>query len=196
MLGAAREEAQDRLEARHLEAQANLAKKEVAPPAAALMELAPKAAAPEPRPGVQAAPSRASAELSAGLVSSMAPRAKAKAAVPRAPALPKDPALPTWTLEPGPEGSTRVEVRVPGPAEPLLLQRRASGVTLPKPQAREQLGADLVLWRWQLRLSVGDALDLYLLSAPVAEPAQLPETGPVDGYRARIYPIQKKDPAP
>jgi len=57
-----------------------------------------------------------------------------------------------------------------------------------RPQAKEELQPPLPLWRWQVRLSTGDALDLYLLNAPMADPTQLPETGPVDGFRARIHP--------
>jgi hypothetical protein len=49
----------------------------------------------------------------------------------------------------------------------------------------------LVQGRAELRLAAGDVLDLYLLNAPVAEPARLPETGPVDGFRARIHPAAK-----
>jgi hypothetical protein len=47
-------------------------------------------------------------------------------------------------------------------------------------------------WRTTTRLTEGDVLDLYLLNTPVPEPAKLAETGPVDGFRARIHPAEKK----
>ena len=50
----------------------------------------------------------------------------------------------------------------------------------------------LVRWQGDVRLAAGDVLDLYLLNTPVADPALLPETGPVDGYRVRIHPPERK----
>ncbi|MCM2250288.1 MAG: hypothetical protein NDI58_06990, partial [Geothrix sp.] len=96
---------------------------------------------------------------------------------------------PVWTLEPLPDGATRVRVAAAPGAHVALLRRSRSGVEALKPEPLEASGP----WTFRVRLAPGDALDLYVLDAPVADAAQLPETGPVDGFRARIHPAAKKD---
>jgi hypothetical protein len=96
-------------------------------------------------------------------------------------------AAPVWTLETLPDGSTRVAVMVPQEAQVALLRRGSSGVEVLKPTPGSEP------WRFQFRLAPGDALDLYVLNAPAADPARLPEAGSVDGFRARIHPAAPKD---
>jgi hypothetical protein len=50
--------------------------------------------------------------------------------------------------------------------------------------------------RYLVRLKAGDVLDLYASAHPVADPSKLPETGPMAGFRARIFPAEKKEPVP
>lgn len=162
-------------DSRRMEAQDSLAKKAEAPrptASAALME-ATGAISPPPA----------------------APKAKASGGV-RVSAAVADVAnianvAPAWALEPQPDGMTRVTVIAPRVPQALLLKRGASGVEVVKPQVGEARMEGATRWRFQIRLATGDVLDLYLLNTPSNEPAQLPETGPVDGFRARIYPAEK-----
>jgi hypothetical protein len=96
---------------------------------------------------------------------------------------------PVWTLETLPDGATRVRVAAAPGAHVALLRRNRSGVEALRPEPLEASGP----WTFRVRLAPGDGLDLYVLNAPVADAAQLPETGPVDGFRARIHPAGKKD---
>lgn len=97
-------------------------------------------------------------------------------------------ATPKWILEALSDGSTRVTVGAPREAHVVLLRRGPSGVEVLKPAT----AAASEPWQFQLRLAPGDALDLYVMDSPVADPVRLPETGPVDGFRARIHPPAKK----
>ncbi|WP_291270696.1 hypothetical protein [Geothrix sp.] len=100
---------------------------------------------------------------------------------------------PTWSLELQPDGITRVLVTAAREAEVAVLRRTASSVEVLKLRVIEDRPQALVRWVGQVRLGPGDALDLYLTKGPVADPAKLPETGPVEGFRARIHPAEKKD---
>lgn len=97
---------------------------------------------------------------------------------------------PTWTLEPGADGLTRLSVRGPEGASAVLLKRGAVGVAVVALERVATRGG-MDHWRGQVRLADGEVLDLYLLNSPPAEPARLPESGPVDGFRARIHPAAK-----
>ncbi len=97
---------------------------------------------------------------------------------------------PAWTLETLADGSTRITVMGAAGTQAVLLRRRATGVEVLTLTLLER-GRELTSWRADIRLVAGDALDLYLLNAPVAEPARLPEAGPVDGFLARIHPAPK-----
>lgn len=97
---------------------------------------------------------------------------------------------PGWTLEPQADGTTRVLVKSPLGATAVLLRRRTAGVEVLALKLIDP-GGDMDRWRVEVRLAEGDVLDLYLLNAPVVDPARLPETGPVDGFRVRIYPATK-----
>jgi hypothetical protein len=97
---------------------------------------------------------------------------------------------PTWKLEPLSDGSIRVLVKGPVGTQAVVLRRGASGVQVLVMQLIDS-GGDMAWWRAATRLAEGDVLDLYLLNAPVPEPAKLPETGPVDGFRARIHPAER-----
>jgi len=69
-----------------------------------------------------------------------------------------------------------------------VLQRTPSGATglSPRDSAPGEGGKTRSLF--ELTLGAKDALDVYVLAAPVAEPAVLPETGAVQGERRRVYP--------
>jgi hypothetical protein len=134
---------------------------------------------------VSAAPAPASAPGSAP-GSAPAPRAAAKATVPPTTGLASQ--TPIWTMESLADGSTRLTVMAFRQAQVVLLRRGASGVEVLKPAT----AADAEPWQFQLRLAPGDVLDLYVMNGPVADPARLPATGPVDGFRARIHPPAKK----
>jgi hypothetical protein len=99
---------------------------------------------------------------------------------------------PTWTLEVRPDGSRGLTVAAARGQQVVVLRRRTAGVEVLSLRALKAGEGALVLWQGDVRLAAGDTLDLYLLNAPVADPALLPETGPVDGYRVRIYPPEKK----
>lgn len=99
--------------------------------------------------------------------------------------------IPIWTLDPQPDGSTRVTVAAPRGHQAILLKRGASGIEVLKLQAIEDRPGAPVQWRGRVHLAAGDVLDLYLMNGPVTDPARLPETGPVDGFRARIHPAAK-----
>lgn len=101
----------------------------------------------------------------------------------------------TWTLAPLPDGATLVTVSAPTGAPVVLLRRAPGGVEVLRAQVSAG-GSGRTQWQYRLRLKEGEALDLYQLDAPVADPAALPETGPVAGFRTRIHPAAKKDPAP
>jgi len=174
-------------EFRRAEARDNLAKKAEAPKPAAVVEvLASVAPAPAAKTSRRDQPAQEVAALSPGVVSGVvggvapAPsrRVEWKAAAGY---------KPTWTLEPRPGGVTRITVKGPTGAAAVLLKRHAAGVEVLVLQAIDP-GGEMARWACETRLAVGDALDLYLLNAPAAEPARLPETGPVEGFRARIHP--------
>ena len=99
-------------------------------------------------------------------------------------------AAPQWRVVPGPNGSIQVTVLASPKAQVLLLKRGRAGVEVLRLQMQAGARGDLVSWRTQVHLAPGDALDLYLLNYPVADPSKLPETGPVDGFRVRIHPAK------
>jgi len=177
-------------EFRRADAQDHLAKKAEAPKPAAVVEvLASVAPPPAAQKAKQDRPAQAFAEVSPGVVSGVvggvapAPprRVEGKAAAAF---------KPTWTLEPRPGGVTRIQVKGPAGASAVLLKRGATGVEVIALKMTDP-GGEQASWFAETRLAAGDALDLYLLNAPAAEPARLPESGPVDGFRARIHPSVK-----
>ena len=163
MADAARERSQ--MEYRRMEARDSMAKQAEAPRAAAMEAIGAIAPPPEA--------TKAKATGGVGMSAVVATFA------------------PAWTLDLQPDGSTRVRVTAPRGPQVLLLRRGASGVEVLKLQPIEDRRSALVQWRGQVRLAPGDVLDLYLLDAPVADAAQLPETGPVGGFRVRIHPAGK-----
>lgn len=177
-------------EFRRADTQDNLAKKAEAPKPAAVVEvLASVAPAPAVKTTKRDQPAQGVAALSpgvvAGVVGGVAPapprRVEWKAAAQF---------KPSWTLEPRPDGLTHITVKGPVGAAAVLLKRNAAGVELLVLQVIDP-GGEMARWACETRLAAGDALDLYLLNAPVADPARLLETGPVDGFRARIFPASK-----
>jgi len=100
-------------------------------------------------------------------------------------------AIPTWTLDTLSDGSTQVTVMAPPGTQALLLKRPATGVEVTKLFMVDGLKDGATRWQGKVRLAEGDVLDLYVLNAPVADPAKLPETGPVNGYRVRIHPATR-----
>lgn len=102
---------------------------------------------------------------------------------------------PAWDVATRADGTLRVTV-LALPGRPVLLLRRgATGVAVVRPVDVGREGPRL-RWRIDLRPIPGEALDLYILNAPVADPARLPAEGPVDGFRTRIPVPEKKAPAP
>jgi hypothetical protein len=189
---------------RRAEARDQLYKKaEARPAAAAVMDVvsANRGDAPERKAVTQDKVAGGVPGVSGGVVggevggvvasSSSPTAAKAKAVGDLAMNAAASPAMPTWALETQPDGRTRVTVTAPRGRPVTLLRRGSAGVEVLPLQASDDRGKALIQWRAELRLAAGDALDLYLLNAPVAEPAKLPETGPVDGFRVRIYPASK-----
>lgn len=102
---------------------------------------------------------------------------------------------PAWGVAARADGSLRVTV-LALPAQPVLLLRRgAAGVAVVRPVAEGREGPR-IRWRLEFRPVPGEALDLYILNAPVTDPARLPAEGPVDGFRTRIPVPERKVPAP
>ena len=202
---------------RRVEARDQLAKKAEAPrPAAALMEVAPAPRADKQKVSAESQISSPGAVLGGvvggaigGGVSGPASKAtgaaqdgrlRDTAASPVAAAPAKSARrtewkaagvfAPAWTLEPRPDGLTRVSVLGPAGTQAVLLRRRVAGVDVLALKVLDS-GSDQTRWQAEIRLAPGDALDLYLLNAPVAEPAKLPETGLLEGFRVRIHPVSK-----
>jgi len=177
-------------EFRRADARDNLAKKAEAPKPAAVVEVvASVASLPTARTSKVGPPAQEVAALSPGVVGGFVGGAAPSPARPvewKAAAEFK----PSWSLEARPDGVTRITVKGPAGASGVLLKRGAAGVEVLTPRVIDP-GGELASWSAETRLAPGDALDLYLLNAPVAEPARLPESGPVDGFRERIYPAPK-----
>jgi hypothetical protein len=125
-----------------------------------------------------------------------APPAPAIATIAKAEDLPsappaKDMLPPRWSLAPATDGLTQVTVWAPRSTLLVLLKRGMTGVESLKLRLQEGAQGDLLPWGTQVRLAPGEALDLYFLNHIVADPSGLPETGPVDGFRARIHPAER-----
>jgi len=181
----------DQAEQLRAEAQGKAAKKAVAsqPVAAAVVEVqAAPASTPEAkRPALERANlagAASGAMLSPGVTTGSA-HAKASTST-----------APTWSLQTRPDGSTVVEVVAARTVQLVLLQRGPSGVVVLNLQPQKDLPGDRRIWRCAVRLLQDDTLDLYQLDQSVADPTQLPETGPVAGFRVRIHPASKKAPKP
>lgn len=165
----------------------------------------PAPAAPEasaPAPGVPAAgrsvqaervqAERVQAEDQARKVQENLAGARAGAAVvevvPREAAAPaktarRAPAAPVWRATRLADGTLEVEVTAPAGSEVLLLRRAPAVTVFRLPSAAPGQ------WGGRIPVTDGQAVDLYVLPGPVADPAGLPETGPVAGFRARIHPV-------
>lgn len=104
------------------------------------------------------------------------------------------PPSPSWSFEPAPAGQFSLKV-LWGPQGHLYLLHRDQGgasVLAPISMAAQPDGKTASHFRG----SVGtqDKLDLYLLPEAAATPASLPAEGPVPGFRARVWPEEKKAP--
>lgn len=106
------------------------------------------------------------------------------------------PARPTWTLAPQPDGTTLVTVTAPPEAQVWLLQRGDGGVDVLQDLAVAHKEVREAQRRYLARLKAGDRLDLYVTAHPIADPAKLPETGPVADFRARIFPAGESEAIP
>ena len=138
----------------------------------------------------QAPAARVVEVLAAGAPTPVAARAKAAPAQGRLDEA-SGTALPTWTLALQPDGTTLVTVSAPQHAPVELLKRGAGSVEVLQGRALVSMETRQAQWRFRVRLKAGDALDLYLPPRAVRDPAGLPETGPVEGFRARIFPAGK-----
>jgi hypothetical protein len=100
---------------------------------------------------------------------------------------------PTWTLDAAPAGTFRLTVRW-GPGGHLyLLRRDASGVSVLAPTA-SPLQEGKRESRFTGALGTGSVLDLYLLPEASKTPEALPAEGALQGFRARVWPVEKKAP--
>lgn len=144
---------------------------------------APVPAAQDQRQKAAEAPPPAPAAAAVEVRSGLAPEGL------RARRAPED-SEPLWTLVPQPDGTTLVTVWAPRSAPVVLLRRGEGGVEVLQGRAMAE-AEGRIRREYRVRLKAGDALDLYRLDAPVADPARLPETGPVEGFRARIHPAAK-----
>jgi hypothetical protein len=90
-----------------------------------------------------------------------------------------------------PDGSTLVTVTAPGDAQVVLLKRGATGVAVVTLTPGQADPGATRQWFGRVHLEDHAVLDLYVLTSPAADPAGLPETGPVAGFRARIHPAGK-----
>ncbi len=104
------------------------------------------------------------------------------------------PSQPTWTFEPAPAGQFNLTV-LWGPTGHLYLLKRGSTATSwLAPVSSEPQSDGRMLSRFKGALGTGDQLDLYLLPQPADAPASLPSEGTVGGFRARVWPLEKKKP--
>lgn len=183
-------------------------------PAAVPLELVPhleKAAPPPQAPGsvpggvvsgvvggvvggmVGGAPAQAQDRIQKQAQDQAQTRAKAEARRAEAAAVTAVPVkalAPDWHLAFLAGDLAEVLVNAPRGAQVFLLKRSPAGVGVQAARASEPEG-NRVRWRFLVRLGAADALDLYLPAHAVPDPAALPETGPVDGFRARIFPEAK-----
>lgn len=99
---------------------------------------------------------------------------------------------PTWTLAREADGRTRVTVTAAPGAWPYLLKRTAEGVVVVDLEPGSDTPGIHRTWLGRVALEPGATLDLFVLAAEAAHPAELPETGPAPGFRARLHPALKK----
>lgn len=140
-------------------------------------------------------PPARSTEAMAGLASGAvapAPAAMAKAKADHRPAdaASRGAAPVRWSLKAQPDGSTAVEVWASREAQLVLLKRGPGGVAMVPllPKVATGASTETIPWRCEVRLGAEDVLDLYRLNHPVGDPLKLPESGPFEGFRARIHP--------
>jgi hypothetical protein len=98
---------------------------------------------------------------------------------------------PTWSLEPLADGRTRVAISTALGVQAIVLKRSAAGVEVLKLKVGPDPEGTGLHWEGRVSLRAGEVLDLYQVDAPVAEPSKLPESGPVNGFRARIHPASR-----
>lgn len=95
---------------------------------------------------------------------------------------------PTWRLTPQPDGQVQITVTATRRAHAVLLKRGAQGVQVIALGAGAETQDATRTWVALVRLASDEALDLYVLPVAPAQPAALPATGPVAGFRARVWP--------
>ncbi|HJW08728.1 MAG TPA: hypothetical protein VJ483_03790, partial [Holophagaceae bacterium] len=100
---------------------------------------------------------------------------------------------PTWKVTA--TGPDRYQVKATwGPGGQLYLLKRhedRAEVLIP---IREITYKDRTATWYDLTVTGTDVLDLYLLPTAPKDPTSLPAEGPVQGFRARVWPEQKKSP--
>jgi hypothetical protein len=85
-------------------------------------------------------------------------------------------------------GLARLSVTWEGPGHLYVLKRMAAGASLLAPAETSTGGAGMRTARFEFSLAEQDALDVYLLTEPAADPEALPATGALEGARRRVYP--------
>lgn len=93
---------------------------------------------------------------------------------------------PTWTLERLPDQRLRLQVvRSSGFLYLIARQPRDSHMLEPRQESTKQ-GQYQSTFEWTPR--EGEVVDLYHLLQPTPAPLALPATGPLDGWRVRVWP--------
>jgi hypothetical protein len=94
---------------------------------------------------------------------------------------------PTWTLKDRELGRPRLTVAWAAGRHLYVIKRSGAGAALLAPQKPVQAAAGTCRATFEFTASEKDHVDLYLLDHPEPDPASLPETGAVDGFRKRVF---------
>ena len=101
---------------------------------------------------------------------------------------------PRWAFSAPGDGRTTLKVQWGPQGFLYLLRRSAAGVVVLQPAATTTLPGGSKESIFTLSLAKDLVLDLYQLPGAERAPTALPETGPIFGFRARIWPPEKKTP--
>ena len=102
--------------------------------------------------------------------------------------------LPTWSFEPALAGQFKLKVLWGPQGHLYLLHRDPAGVSSLAPTSMAAQPDGKMASYFRGSVGTQDKLDLYLLPEAAGSPASLPDEGPVPGFRARVWPREKKTP--